>query len=127
MNNLIKKDGFNFAFDPNGCNSCNGNCCIGESGYIWINSNEIQVLALHLNLTVEDLKFRYLNKIGYKYSIKEVQLAKNNYACCFFDLDKKQCTVYDARPSQCRTFPFWDYFKENEEEVYKECPAIRSL
>lgn len=127
MNNLIKKDGFNFAFDPNGCNSCNGNCCIGESGYIWINSNEIQVLALHLNLTVEDLKFRYLNKIGYKYSIKEVQLAKNNYACCFFDLDKKQCSIYHARPNQCRTFPFWEYFKENEEEVYKECPAIKNI
>ncbi len=127
MSNLIKKDGFNFAFDPNGCNSCNGNCCIGESGYIWINSQEIQILALHLNLSVEDLKFRYLNKIGYKYSIKEVQLAKNNYACCFFDLDKKQCSIYHARPNQCRTFPFWDYFKENEEEVYKECPAIKSL
>lgn len=127
MNNLIKKDGFNFAFDPNGCNSCNGNCCIGESGYIWINSNEIQVLALHLNLTVEDLKFRYLNKIAYKYSIKEVQLAKNNYACCFFDLDKKQCSIYHARPNQCRTFPFWEYFKENEEEVYKECPAIKNI
>jgi hypothetical protein len=24
-------------------------------------------------------------------------------------------------------FPFWDYFKENEEEVYKECPAIKNL
>ena len=127
MNNLIKKDGFNFAFDPNGCNNCNGNCCIGESGYIWINSQEIQALAFHLKISVEDLKIRFLNKIAYKYSIKEVQLAQNNYVCCFFDLDKKQCKVYDVRPTQCRTFPFWDYFKENEEEVYKECPAIKSL
>ena len=127
MNSLVKKEGFNFAFDQNGCNSCKGNCCIGESGYIWINSAEIQALALHLKISSEDLKKRYLNKIEYKYSIKEIQLASNNYACCFFDLDKKQCSVYDARPNQCRTFPFWDYFKENEEEVYKECPAIRSL
>lgn len=127
MNSLVKKEGFNFAFDPNGCNSCIGNCCIGESGYIWINSAEIQALALHLKISSEDLKKRYLNKIEYKYSIKEIQLASNNYACCFFDLDKKQCSVYDARPNQCRTFPFWDYFKKNEEEVYKECPAIRSL
>lgn len=123
----MKKDGFNYAFDPNGCNSCNGNCCIGESGYIWINAQEIQVLALHLNISVEDLKFRYLNKIGYKHSIKEIQLSKDNYACCFFNLDKKQCSIYEARPVQCRTFPFWDYFKENEEEVYKECPAIKNL
>ncbi len=127
MSNLIKKDGFNFAFDPNGCNNCNGNCCIGESGYIWINSQEIQALSLHLKISVEDLKIRFLNKIAYKYSIKEVKLASNNYACCFFNLDKKQCSVYDVRPNQCRTFPFWDYFKENEEEVYKECPAIKNL
>ena len=127
LSNLVKKDGFNFAFDPNGCNSCAGNCCIGESGYIWINSVEIQALALHLKISAEDLKKRYLNKIAYKYSIKEVQLASNNYACCFFDLEKKQCSIYNARPNQCRTFPFCDYFKENEEEVYKECPAIRSI
>lgn len=127
MSNLIKKDGFNFGFNPKGCDSCKGNCCIGESGYIWINAQEIQSLALHLNLSVEDIKFRYLNKIGYKYSIKEVQLASNNFACFFFDLEKRQCSIYDVRPVQCRTFPFWDYFKENEEEVYKECPAIKSL
>ena len=56
LSNLVKKDGFNFAFDPNGCNSCAGNCCIGESGYIWINSVEIQALALHLKISAEDLK-----------------------------------------------------------------------
>ena len=127
MSNLIKKEGFNFAFDPSGCNSCSGNCCIGESGYIWINPQEIQALALHLNLSVDDLKSRYLDKVGYKHSIKEVKLGSNNFACCFFNLEKKQCSIYEARPNQCRTFPFWDYFKENEEEVYKECPAIKNL
>jgi Fe-S-cluster containining protein len=29
-------------------------------------------------------------------------------ACAF--LDGARCTVYEARPTQCRTFPFW---KEN--------------
>ncbi len=127
MDNLVKKDGFNFAFNPKGCDSCAGNCCIGESGYIWINPTEIEALALHLKLSTEDLKVKYLNKISYKYSIKEVQLSKDNYACCFFDLDKKQCSIYNVRPKQCRTFPFWDYFKENIDEVVKECPAIKTL
>lgn len=127
MNNLLKKDGFPYAFDPNGCNECNGNCCIGESGYIWINPKEIEALATHLNLSVEAFQSKYLNKVGYKYSIKEIQLSENNYACCFFNLEKKQCSIYDYRPIQCRTFPFWDYFKENIEEVYKECPAIKKV
>lgn len=127
MSDLIKKDGFNFAFDPNGCNSCNGNCCIGESGYIWINSKEIEELAKFLKISIEELKNRFLNKIGYKYSIKEIKLSANNFACYFFDLEKKQCSIYEARPTQCRTFPFWEYFKINEQEVYKECPAIKKL
>ena len=44
-----------------------------------------------------------------------------------WDEGGKGLSIYDVRPNHCRTFPFWDYFKENEEEVYKECPAIRNL
>lgn len=125
--NIIKKDGFSFAFKPSSCDSCAGNCCIGESGYIWINPKERENLAKHLDLSVEDLASKYLRKVGYKYSIKEKQLEENNYACMFFDLDKKQCSVYEARPIQCKTFPFWDYFKTNIQEVKNECPAITEL
>lgn len=127
MNNLIKKDGFPYAFEPSACDTCAGNCCIGESGYIWINAQEINTLATHLDISLEELRSKYLEKKGYKYSIKEVKLAEDNYACVFFNLEKKQCTIYEARPIQCRTFPFWDYFKENTQEVYEECPAIRTI
>ena len=34
---------------------------------------------------------------------------KNKESKCIF-LDKKKCSVYEARPIQCRTWPFW---KEN--------------
>lgn len=125
MSNLIKKDGFDFAFDPNGCNTCKGNCCIGESGYIWITIPEIENLAKHLNITLDELRIKYLEKIGYKYSIKEIKLEEDNYACTFFNLEKRQCSIYEARPLQCKTFPFWEYFKENIEEVCAECPAIK--
>jgi len=127
VNNLIKKDGFPYAFEPSACDTCAGNCCIGESGYIWINAQEINTLATHLNISLEELRSKYLEKKGYKYSIKEVKLAEDNYACTFFDLEKRQCSIYEARPIQCRTFPFWDYFKENTQEVYEECPAIRTI
>lgn len=127
MNNLIKEEGYPYAFDPSGCEGCGGKCCIGESGYIWINKTEIEFLAKHLKITLDELRIKYLNKIGYKYSIKEVQLDKNNFACTFFDLEKKQCSIYEARPIQCRTFPFWEYFKENINEVYEECPAIKNI
>ncbi len=125
--NLRKQDGFNYGFDASECSKCAGNCCIGESGYIWINASEIKKLSELLTISVDHLTQNYLNKINYKYSIKEKKIAENNFACVFFDLDLKQCSIYDARPSQCRTFPFWDYFKENEKEVYIECPGIKAI
>ena len=126
MSNLIKKNGYNFSFNPTACESCAGNCCIGESGYIWINIVEIEALSKYLGLTLDSFREKYLFKVGYKYSIKEVELADNSFACCFFDLEKRKCSIYDYRPTQCRTFPFWEYFKNNEKEVYKECPAIKN-
>lgn len=124
MSSIIKKDGYGFAFDSSACSSCSGNCCIGESGYIWINALEIEALANYLKISIEELKSKYLFKEGYKFSIKEVKLDKNNFACCFFNIEKKQCMIYEVRPIQCRTFPFWSYFKDNIDEVYKECPGI---
>ncbi len=124
---IIRKEGFDFGFDAEGCKSCEGNCCIGESGNIWINKIEIENLSKYLNISLYEIQFKFLEKRGYKYSIKEVQLSKNNYACIFFDLNKKQCSIYEARPMQCMTFPFWKYFKKNKEEVFKECPAIKQL
>lgn len=127
MNDLITKKGFNYAFKPSICDECEGNCCIGESGYIWINKTEINKLASFLNISVDELGLKYLFKVGYKYSLKEKKLSDENYACVFFDIQTKQCSIYDVRPTQCRTFPFWDYFKKNEKEVYKECPAIKNI
>ncbi len=127
MSNLSRKEGFNYAFDANECSKCEGNCCIGESGYIWINLEEMKNLSKLLNISIDELKENYLNKFNYKFSIKEKKLAKDNYACIFFDTKQKQCSVYNARPRQCKTFPFWDYFKENEKEVYEECPAIKTI
>jgi Fe-S-cluster containining protein len=123
----IKKNGYNFSFNPTACESCAGNCCIGESGYIWINIVEIEALSKYLGLTLDSFREKYLFKVGYKYSIKEVELENNSFACYFFDLEKRKCSIYDYRPTQCRTFPFWEYFKNNEKEVYKECPAIKNI
>lgn len=121
---MIEHKDYPYKFDENKCASCEGNCCIGESGYIWITKDECEKLANHLNITLDELGMNYLLKVGYKYSIKEKQISPNNYACIFFDLEKKQCSVYEARPNQCKTFPFWEYFKNNINEVKEECPAI---
>ncbi len=121
---MIEKSGFSYKFDEFKCASCEGNCCIGKSGYIWITTQEIGKLAKYLNKSYNEIILNSLKKVGYKYSIDEIKISDENYACIFFDLIKKQCSIYEVRPSQCKSFPFWDYFKKNLEEVKQECPAI---
>lgn len=127
MSNLLKKDGYNYSFNPNACESCGGKCCTGESGYVWISIIEIEALCKHLNLTIDEFSKKYLYKVDYRYSLKEVKLSEDSFACCFFDNIKKQCSIYEYRPEQCRTFPFWPYFQKRVEEVKKECIGIKDI
>jgi Fe-S-cluster containining protein len=120
---MMKQDGFDFAFNPAACESCAGNCCIGESGYIWLTPAEITAIATYLDLSEEAFRGSHLRKVRYRYSLKERQVGES-YECEFFDIHKRQCSIYDVRPSQCRTFPFWDYFKTHIREVEEECPGI---
>jgi Fe-S-cluster containining protein len=123
MSNLINKNGFAYTFDVSACSTCQGRCCTGESGYIFVSKEEIKNLANLLNLEIGDFVNKYLYKKGYKYSIKEM-LIDNSYECIFYDRASNGCKVYDARPSQCRTFPFWDYYKTRIDELKLECPGI---
>ncbi len=127
MQNIIKKEGFNFAFDPKACESCEGNCCIGESGYVWVKGDEIEKIASFLSLDEDEFKRKHLRKARFKYSLKEIKLDEKNYICEFFDLKSKRCQIYEVRPNQCRTFPFWEHFINNTKEVEEECPGILRL
>lgn len=123
MSNIMKKESFPYAFDASACNTCEGRCCTGESGYIYVNKTEILAIADLLNLDVNDFAVKYLFKKGYKYSIKELKY-NDSYECVFYDRESNGCKIYDARPTQCKTFPFWDYYKSRVDELKQECPGI---
>ncbi|MBN2824393.1 MAG: YkgJ family cysteine cluster protein [Campylobacterales bacterium] len=125
LDKLIFKEGYDFGFDANECAKCNGFCCRGESGYIWINYNEIQRLSEHLGLSVDELAIKYLKRVKHRYSIIEKRLGEHDYTCIFFDQIQNRCGIYEARPNQCRTFPFWEQFKNQKNEVKQECPGVR--
>lgn len=120
----MRRIGYPFKFDSSACSSCKGNCCIGESGYIWINKKEQVFLAEHLQISMQTFVGQYIDRFGGKDSLKEVQIGTDNYACIFFDVANRKCSIYDFRPQQCRTFPFWPYYKKNPKMLARECPGI---
>jgi len=127
MRNLIVKKDFLFAFDQNACSNCNGACCRGESGYIWLNKQEIVAISSYLDISFENFLNEYCKKVGYKYTLKELK-QNNEYLCVFFE-ENKGCKIYPVRPKQCKDYPFWERYKKNKNihEVCKECPGILFL
>lgn len=119
----MKEDGFDYAFNPNACSACQGKCCTGESGYIYVTKNEIEKISKLLSLDIREFVNDYLFKKGYKYSIKEIKF-NDSHECIFYDRESNACTIYDVRPLQCKTFPFWDYYKTRVDELKLECPGI---
>ena len=122
----IFKEGFGFSFDSKACETCEGNCCIGESGYIWVSPTDIQNIAGFLSEDIDKFYEKYIQKVKYKFSLKEIEY-NDGLKCVFFDEQKKGCSIYPVRPIQCRTFPFWEHFKKNIKEVEDECPGIKRL
>ena len=123
MSNIMRKESYPYAFDSSACATCEGRCCTGESGYIYVTKDEIKDIAEVLKIDINELRVKYLFKKGYKYSIKEFKY-NDSYECVFYDRESNGCQIYNARPSQCKTFPFWDYYKTRVNELKQECPGI---
>jgi Fe-S-cluster containining protein len=85
------------------CTRC-GNCCGGEPGYVWVDKEEIAALAQRLGLREAEFRRRYTFLV----SGRGVSLTETNAHDCIFYDQKQGCTVYEDRPQQCRTWPFWD-------------------
>ncbi len=119
----MQQEGYPYVFDSSACAACGGRCCTGESGNIFVRSEEIRALTLLLKMDEDVFKTQYLEKRGYKYSLKEKR-HDISFDCIFYDREHHGCSVYEARPVQCRTFPFWDYYKTRVDELKLECPGI---
>ena len=65
MSTIITQQSYPYGFDATACNSCQGRCCTGESGYIYVTRDEVHAIAELLELRVEDFIQRYLFKKGY--------------------------------------------------------------
>ncbi len=117
---MIYKKGFDFSFDEKACEKCGGKCCTGESGNVFVSEEEVRVLRQNLGLNEEEFALKFLRKKGFKTSFKEVEF-EGGYACVFFDTIRRNCKIYEYRPAQCRSFPFWNYYKDRKEELKKEC------
>jgi len=125
---LWYKDGLRFQ-----CQRC-GNCCRGDTGYVWTTHEEIKDIAPHLGLQAEEFARKYLKGIGYRFSLKELSggdcvmyKAGSGPSTVLAGGESGGCQIYPVRPKQCSTFPFWpDNLKSYEAwaSLKKYCNGI---
>ncbi len=104
------------------CTQCGG-CCTnrGEYAYVYVGAAEVRALARLLGMGVLDFRREYTFVDEYGWT----QLTFKGENCSF--LDGVRCSVYAARPIQCRTFPFWrDLVKDGEwtQEARDLCEGV---
>lgn len=120
---MIFKENFPYIFHKHFHQKHKGKCCIGESGNIFASKEELKALREYFGLNEKEFTLKYLKKVDFRMSFKEVKF-EDGFACIFFDKVKRNCSIYPLRPTQCKSFPFWEYFKTHQEELKKECIGI---
>jgi Fe-S-cluster containining protein len=102
------------------CTQC-GNCCTGAPGYVWVDEDEIARLAEFRGETIDGFARQFVRRVGGRYSLIE----RPGWDCIFWSRESG-CTVYEARPVQCRTWPFWPEniaTPEDWESIRPGCPG----
>ncbi len=88
-----------------------GACCTGSPGYVAFTEEEARGMASRLGLSVDAFYARFARRLrGVGWSLRE-RRTEHGYDCVFLDREsqpgKALCAIHDARPAQCRTWPFW--------------------
>lgn len=103
------------------CTAC-GKCCTarGEYSHVYVNTREAHAMAAELGVTLDEFDRRYakFDRDG------DRELRFVDGRCVF--LEGAKCAVYQARPTQCRTWPFWSETLKKKvwkEEVVPFCPG----
>jgi len=106
------------------CTQC-GDCCSGpDEGYVWVTSAEVIALAAKMGMAdrVDEFEDKFTRQVGTQRSLVEY----SDGDCIFLDPKTRGCSVYEARPVQCRTWPFWKSNVKTPKawsQAAKSCPG----
>tara|TARA_B100000579_G_scaffold261300_1_gene215321 strand:- start:71 stop:529 length:459 start_codon:yes stop_codon:yes gene_type:complete len=102
-----------------------GNCCVsrGSYGFVYLSDIDLKRFSKYFKISIKKFKEKYCQITDGFIHLSEKYKINGN---CIFLKDKK-CTVYNSRPTQCRTWPFWNEnmnAKVWNEDIAINCPGI---
>ncbi|MFP5520514.1 MAG: YkgJ family cysteine cluster protein [Bdellovibrionia bacterium] len=101
-----------------------GKCCTshGEFGYVFMTPEDRRRMAKVLKMSTSAFTKKFCQRTQGVWHLKE---DPKNPDCMF--LKEKRCSVYEGRPTQCRTWPFWPEVmnaKAWSKDVKAFCPGV---
>jgi uncharacterized protein len=110
------QDGLSF-----GCTGC-GKCCQMD-GDVWLSPEEQPAIASALGETVDTFRAKYTRQILKEWACLNYKSTPSDTAPaggCVFLSANGQCGIYETRPLQCRTYPFWPSLLATPEDWEEE-------
>jgi Fe-S-cluster containining protein len=106
------------------CTRCS-NCCRHTSGYVFLSSPDLDAIAGALAIDRPEALRRYCRQVDSGLAVRVSLKEKANLDCIFWE--NGGCSIYEARPLQCRSFPFWSSCLSSHaewEHHAAQCPGM---
>ncbi len=103
--------------------ACQPGCirCCEQNGHIYLSEDDVKRAAKFVGMKVKTFEAKYIYRTA-----NEIRFRKPQDKQCSF-LNEHGCTIHPAKPTQCRTFPYWPELVERPVkwfETARYCPGI---
>lgn len=105
------------------CTAC-GDCCKNHGEgfqYVFSTRAERRAIAQRLGMTLRNFEAEFTERV-----MGALSFVSKGDACVFLN-EQGRCSVYEVRPKQCRTFPFWPELMDSrgawDRDVASFCPG----
>lgn len=105
------------------CSQCSI-CCRKDPGIVLLTKQDFEKLRNHLSMSEKEFLEQCCREV-YKDNKTLISLKeKVNYDCIFWN---NGCIVYEARPLQCKTYPFWPSVLESKKSIENEKKRCKGI
>ena len=119
MDENFYRDGLSFE-----CQRCS-KCCRHDPGYVFLSVKDIERLSALFGISGSDFLKKYTKTVNLG-GFQRISLIEKKNNDCIFWADGG-CTVYESRPLQCRTYPFWSSAlgsRKDWDTLGRSCPGV---
>lgn len=103
--------------------TCQPGCtkCCDQHGYVYLSEDDIRRAAEFVGMSPQAFEEKYIYRTRHQRRFRKPREKQ----CPF--LESNGCSIHPAKPTQCRTFPFWPEIVENRaawNRTARYCPGI---